>query len=85
MIDEISYLMPEFLEKVGQTATLHQDLQQSNCTMDLSVPNQDIKTLMTENAFQLPPEPNQPGSELYRRIVFKYGITPVILRGLHVH
>ena len=65
MTDEISYPMPELLEKVGQKATLHQDLQQSIRTMDLSVPNQDIKTLMTENAFQLPLEPNQPGSELY--------------------
>ena len=85
MTDEISYPMPELLEKVGQMATLHEDLQQSSHTVDLSVPNQDIKTLMTENAFQLPLEPNQPGSELYRRIVFKYGITPAILRGLHVH
>ena len=53
--------------------------------MDLCVPNQDIKTLMMEDTFQLPLEPNQPGSELYRRIIFKYGITSAILRGLHVH
>ena len=85
MADEASYLSPEFLEKVGQTSTLHQDLQQSSCSLDLSVPNQDIKTLLTEDAFQLPLEPNQPGSKLYQRIVFKYGVTPAILRGLHVH
>ena len=85
MADEASYPTPEFLEKVGQTATLHQDLQQSGCLLDLSVPNQDIKTLLTEDAFQLSLEPNQPGSELYWRIVFRYRVTPAILRGLHVH
>ena len=85
MADEASYPTPEFLEKVGQMATLHQDLQQSSNSLDLNVPNQDIKTLLTEDAFQLPLEPNQPGSEFYRRIVFKYGVTPAILRGLHVH
>ena len=85
MADEASYLTPEFLEKVGHTATLHQDLQQSGHLLDLSVPNQDIKTLLTEDAFQLPLEPNQPGSELYCRIVFRYRVTPAILRGLHVH
>ena len=85
MTDKASYPMPELLEKVGQTATLHEDLQQNSHTVDLSVSNQDIKTLMRESAFQLPLEPNQPGYELYQRIVFKYGITPAILRGLHVH
>ena len=85
MTDKVSYPTPELLEKVGQTAMLHKELQRSKHTVDLCIPNQDIKTLMTEDTFQLPLEPNQPGSELYRRIIFKYGITPAILRGLHVH
>ena len=85
MTDEVSYPTPELLEKVGQMATLREELQRSKHTVDLCVPNQDIKTLMTEDTFQLPLEPNQPGSELYRWIIFKYGITPAILRGLHVH
>ena len=63
MTDEVSYPTPELLEKVGQTAMLHEELQKSSHTVDLSMPNQDIKTLMTEDTFQLSLEPNQPGSE----------------------
>ena len=65
MTDEVSYPSPELLEKVGQTATLLEELQRSKQTVDLCMPNQDIKTLMMEDTFQLPLEPNQPGSELY--------------------
>ena len=65
MTDEVSYPTPELLEKVGQMAMLCEELQRSKHTVDLCLPNQDIKTLMMDDTFQLPLEPNQPGSELY--------------------
>ena len=40
--------------------------------------------MISDETFILPMEPDQPGSELYRRIVCKFGITPAILRKLHV-
>ena len=79
-----TYPTLEFLHKVAQKAVLFEEQRHSGKFTKVGVPDVSIKSLMTKETFILPMEPDQPGSELYRRIVCKYGITPAILRRLHV-
>ena len=79
-----TYPTLEFLHKVAQKAVLLEEKRHSGTFVKVGVPNVSIKSMMTDETFILPMEPEQPGSELYRRVVCKFGITPAILRRLHV-
>ena len=79
-----TYPTLEFLHKVAQKAVLLEEKRHSGTFVKVGVPNVSIKSMMTDETFILPMEPEQPGSELYCRVVCKFGITPAILRKLHV-
>ena len=84
MSEEETYPTLEFLHKVAQKAVLLEEKRHSGTFVKVGVPNVSIKSMMTDETFILPMEPEQPGSELYRRVIWKFGITPAILRRLHV-
>ena len=79
-----TYPTLEFLHKVAQKAVLLEEKRHSGQFKRVDVPNVSILSMISDETFILPMEPDQPGSELYRRIVCKFGITPAILRKLHV-
>ena len=85
MMSEVeTYPTLEFLHKVAQKAVVLEEKRHSGKFVKVGIPDVQIKSMMNEETFILPMEPSQPGSELYRRIICKFGITPAILRKLHV-
>ena len=85
MMSEVeTYPTLEFLHKVAQKAVILEEKRHSGKFVKVGVPDVQIKSMMNEETFILPMEPSQPGSELYHRIICKFGITPAILRKLHV-
>ena len=84
MSEEETYPTLEFLHKVAQKAVILEEKRHSGTFVKVGMPNVSIKSMMTDETFILPMEPEQPGSELYRRVICKFGITPAILRRLHM-
>ena len=79
-----TYPTLEFLHKVAQKAVLLEEKRHSGTFTKVGVPDVSIQSMIMDETFILPMEPDQPGSELYRWIICKFGITPAILRKLHV-
>ena len=84
MAEPVDYPTPELLEKIAEVVTIFKDFQRTAtpCKMNSTMIN--IKDMMTPETFELPMDWDQPGSQLYRRIISVFGLTPTIIRKLHL-
>ena len=84
MAEPVDYPTPELLEKIAEVATIFKDFQRTAAPCELNSTMINIKDMMTPETFELPMDWDQPGSQLYRRIISVFGLTPTIIRKLHL-
>ena len=84
MAEPMDYPMPELLAKIAEVATTFRDFQRTAAPYNLNSTTTNIKDMMSPETFELPMDWDQPGSQLYRRIVTVFGLTPTIVRKLHM-
>ena len=84
MAEPVDYPTPELLEKIAEVATIFKDFQRTAAPYELNSTTINIMDMMTPETFELPMDWDQPGSQLYRRIISVFGLTPTIIRKLHL-
>ena len=84
MAEPVNYPTPELLAKNAEVATTFKDFQRTAAPCDLNSTTTNIKDMMSPETFELPMDWDEPGSQLYRRIVTVFGLTPTIIRKLHL-
>ena len=84
MAEPVDYPTPELLEKIAEVATIFKDFQRTAAPYKLNSTTINIRDMMTPETFELPMDWDQPGSQLYRRIISVFGLTPTIIRKLHL-
>ena len=84
MAEPVDYPTPELLEKIAEVATIFKDFRRTATPCDMNSTTINIKDMMNPETFELPMDWDQPGSQLYRRIISVFGLTPTIVRKLHL-
>ena len=84
MAEPVDYPTPELLEKIAEVATIFKDFQRTTAPCEMNSTTINIKDMMTPETFELPMDWDQPGSQLYRRIISVFGLTPTIIRKLQL-
>ena len=84
MAEPMDNPMPELLAKIAEVATTFRDFQRTAAPYELNSTTTNIKDMMNPETFELPMDWDQPGSQLYRRIITVFGLTPTIIRKLHL-
>ena len=84
MAEPVDYPTPELLEKIAEVATIFKDFRRTATPCKMNSTTINIKDMMTPETFELPMDWDQPGSQLYRRIISVFGLTPTIIRKLHL-
>ena len=84
MAEPVDYPTPELLEKIAEVATRFKDFRRTATPCEMNSTTINIKDMMTPETFELPMDWDQPGSQLYRRIISVFGLTPTIVRKLHL-
>ena len=84
MAEPVDYPTPELLAKIAEVATTFKDFQRTAAPCDLNSTTTNIKDMMNPETFELPMDWDQPGSQLYRRIITVFGLTPTIIRKFHL-
>ena len=80
----MDYPTPELLAKIAEVATTFRDFQRTAAPYNLNSTTTNIKDMMSPETFELPMDWDQMGSQLYRRIVTVFGLTPTTVRKLHM-
>ena len=84
MAEPVDYPTPELLEKIAEVATIFKDFRRTATPCKMNSTTINIKDMMTPETFELPMDWDQPGSQLYRRIISVFGLMPTIIRKLHL-
>ena len=84
MAEPMDYPTPELLTKIAEVATMFRDFQRTAAPFELNSTTTNIRDMMNPETFELPMDWDQPGSQLYRRIITVFGLTPTIVRKLHL-
>ena len=84
MAEPVDYPTPELLAKIAEVATIFRDFQRTAAPYELNSTTINIKDMMNPETFELPMDWNEPGSQLYGRIISVFGLTPTIIRKLHL-
>ena len=84
MAEPMDYPTPKLLAKIAEVATTFRDFQRTAAPYELNSTTINIKDMMNPETFELPMDWDQPGSQLYRRIISVFGLMPTIIKKLRL-